>query len=434
MDIIQIKEQLPQGTILTLDEANKLSVYLMDGEERQFYSQAEKNENTFCLSLSRTGDTVSASSSYFVGLDWISEGNIAIQVVPKMNSGREINYIKMLNDALSEPDNYAHLKDLVTIRFDKPSITLSNKRDDLSLFLIVEYINILHKISSKGLKKNFYQIEDNLRNKVKGRILIGSNIRRNLMRGNITDNVCKYQVYDVNTSENKLLKKALLFCVKQLEAFKNSFNTDSLKQKVRGIKPYFQNVDDDININEIQNIKTNPIYADYSSAIELAQLILRRYSYNITNVGKTESSTPPFWINMSKLFELYVYHHLRKVFYAKGEVKYHPHFHYQELDYLLNPKNWKEPYVIDAKYKPRYSASGIQKEDARQIAGYSRLSKVYKVLGLDENESPPIKCLIVYPDQNMMDFFDFDRYTEPDFEEFGGYVRLYKVGIKLPTI
>ena len=120
--------------------------------------------------------------------------------------------------------------------------------------------------------------------------------------------------------------------------------------------------------------------------------------------------------------------------YFFGKVKYHPHFHYQELDYLLNPKNWKEPYVIDAKYKPRYSASGIQKEDARQIAGYSRLSKVYKVLGLDENESPPIKCLIVYPDQNMTDFFDFDRYTEPDFEEFGGYVRLYKVGIKLPTI
>ena len=78
---------------------------------------------------------------------------------------------------------------------------------------------------------------------------------------------------------------------------------------------------------------------------------------------------------MSKLFELYVFHHLRKVFTGKHEVRYHVSANYQELDYLLKPELWASPYVIDAKYKPRYKNANITKEDAREVAGYARLSR-----------------------------------------------------------
>ena len=137
---------------------------------------------------------------------------------------------------------------------------------------------------------------------------------------------------------------------------------------------------------------------------------------------------------MSKLFELYVFHHLRKVFTGKHEVRYHVNANYQELDYLLKPELWKSPYVIDAKYKPRYKESNITKEDAREVAGYARLSKVYSLLGLDEEASLPIKCLIVYPDQEQEEYFSFNRVKEPVFDRIPGYVRMYKVGIKLPII
>lgn len=66
---------------------------------------------------------------------------------------------------------------------------------------------------------------------------------------------------------------------------------------------------------------------------------------------------------------------------------------------------------------------------------YARLSKIlYSSLGLDENIAPPIKCLIIYPDQELEERFLFDREREPEFDKISEYVRMYKVGIRLPVI
>ncbi len=73
-------------------------------------------------------------------------------------------------------------------------------------------------------------------------------------------------------------------------------------------------------------------------------------------------------------------------------------------------------------------------EDAREIAGYARLSKIYNELGLNEETAPPIKCLIVYPDQEENEKFSFTQDTEPKFDTVGGYIRMYKVDIRLPEI
>lgn len=264
--------------------------------------------------------------------------------------------------------------------------------------------------------------------------MVGRNIRQNLAKGHITDNVCKYQVYDIDTPENRILKKALIFCTKQLEAYKHIFDTELLAAKARYVKPYFEKVGNDIGVKTIETCRSNPVYKEYAQALEFAQLLLRRYSYDITFVGKQNIPTPPFWIDMSKLFELYIFHRLRKVFTGKDEVRYHVKARYQELDYLLKPELWPSPYVIDAKYKPSYKKPNILKEDAREVAGYARLSKVYSLLGLDEETSVPIKCLIVYPDQEQEEYFSFNRIKEPVFDKIQGYVRMYKVGIRLPII
>ena len=68
------------------------------------------------------------------------------------------------------------------------------------------------------------------------------------------------------------------------------------------------------------------------------------------------------------------------------------------------------------------------------IKGGCQRSKIYELLGLDEESATPIKCLIIYPDQDKNEFFTFSREKEPEFERISGYVRLYKVGIKLPLI
>lgn len=434
MILIQLQEQLADGTRLPFDDAKAIVPYMDDGQEVVYAVPRGREHKEVCLSLRRIGDDVVAGGSYFVGMDWVEQGKVAVRVNPKINDGFEPDYVRMLNEALSEPANHDHLQHLVTIHFNKPSIKVPQQRDVLSVFLVTEYIHMLHRIVRKGLKRSFYPVENNLHNTVKGRLMVGRNIRQNLTKGRIADNVCKYQVYDIDTPENRILKKALTFCLKQLKVYEHTFDTDVLMAKARFIKPYFCNVGDAVCVETIKSCKCNPIYKEYAQALEFARLLLKRYSYDITFVGKQEIPTPPFWIDMSKLFELYVFHHLRRVFTGKHEIRYHVSANYQELDYLLKPELWPSPYVIDAKYKPRYKNAHITKEDARQVAGYARLSKVYSLLGLDDDTSLPVKCLIVYPDQEQEESFRFSRNEEPSFDRIPGYVRMYKVGIRLPVV
>ena len=435
MKVFQLQEQLLDSTQLQQTESKAIIPFVEDGSEVVFDVKRGQEDHELCLKLSRKDDNVFATGSYFVGIDWIKENELAVQVCPKMNDGFEIDYVSMLNEALCEPDNYNHLKNLITIRFDKPSIQVKQKQDLLSIFLITEYLNVLQQIVKKGLKKSFYIVEENLSNKVKGRILMGQNIHKNLTRGKITDNVCHYQVYDIDSPENRILKKALYFCKRQLEIYKHALDTTELEQKVRYINPYFYQVADEVSVKTMKTFKGNPIYKEYYTAVEFAQLLLKRFSYDISIAGKHEIKTPPFWIDMSKLFELYIYRQLRQIFTGKNEVQYHLKAHYQELDYLLRPTMWPEPYIIDAKYKPRYKKSdGITIDDAREVGGYARLSHIYHKLGLDENTALPIKCLIIYPDQEQEERFTFTKSEEPKFDKVSGYVRFYKLGIRLPVI
>lgn len=435
MKVFQLQEQLLDSTQLQQTESKAIIPFVEDGSEVVFDVKRGQEDHELCLKLSRKDDNVFATGSYFVGIDWIKENELAVQVCPKMNDGFEIDYVSMLNEALCEPDNYNHLKNLITIRFDKPSIQVKQKQDLLSIFLITEYLNVLQQIVKKGLKKSFYIVEENLSNKVKGRILMGQNIHKNLTRGKITDNVCHYQVYDIDSPENRILKKALYFCKRQLEVYKHALDTTELEQKVRYINPYFYQVADEVSVKTMKTFKGNPIYKEYYTAVEFAQLLLKRFSYDISIAGKHEIKTPPFWIDMSKLFELYIYRQLRQIFTGKNEIQYHLKAHYQELDFLLKPTMWPEPYVIDAKYKPRYKKSdGITIDDAREVGGYARLSHIYHKLGLDENTALPIKCLIIYPDQEQEERFTFTKFEEPVFDKVSGYVRFYKLGIKLPII
>ena len=78
--------------------------------------------------------------------------------------------------------------------------------------------------------------------------------------------------------------------------------------------------------------------------------------------------------------------------------------------------------------------TGIDKDDARQVAGYARLQKTYDMLKLDAENARPIKCLIVYPDQEQQERFAFTNTEEPTFEKVKDYIRFYKIGIRLPVI
>ena len=370
-------------------------------------------------------------TSYFVGVDWVDKNHKdkAIYVQPKQNDTcKEIDVMKMLFEALQEHENYKHLSDLCKIDFVDQPIIIEQKQDLLSPFLIAQFLQILKEIVRKGLKKTYYPVVNNLEAKVKGKILVNLTIKKNIYKNHITRNICKYDEFGYNGLENRILKKALLFSTKALSVFQMR---DKFQELISYISPAFEIVSDEINVYNIKSFIPNPLYKEYERAIKLAKLILKRYSYNINQTNSQKIATPPFWIDMSKLFELYVYKYLRQIFKGQDEVIYQFNAGGRYPDFLINNNDTK--IVLDTKYKRNWDVGHI--DDIRQICAYSRMKTVIKKL---VKGTEIIDCLVISLDNDVYKDEEQNQVKIKEWKmkvnELSSYSRLYNVCISLPVI
>ena len=402
---------------------------LFETDHYEWKMRGHESSDVFCYCIKKESDVFFVETSYFVGIDWVTN-DVAIQVRPKLekHSG-QIDYLRMLTEALKEPENINHLDGLLAVDFKASPIPLNENEELLSPFIVTQFLMALNKAVKKGLRQYYYLVSENLKSKIKGKILVGKTISKNLSRGNDLDNYCQYQEYGINSEENKILKKALSLSSHILSTYKGGLDISSLKMIISHIYPYFKGVDDDYDLSKVDSFKANPIFKDYYKALEYGILILKRWAYGFNRNTSHIDSTPPYWIDMSKLFELYVYRELRQLYQIPGEVCYHQQLRWRELDFLLNPQDGN-PMVIDAKYKPRYHYSNPDIEDIRQISAYARMEGVYKTLNLPEDNI--IDCLIIYANQEcpptIPGVFDTKKLSE-----VSGYSRFYKIGISLPV-
>ncbi|MBO4820460.1 MAG: hypothetical protein J5548_03235 [Prevotella sp.] len=378
-----------------------------------------------CFSLAKEEAGWVMSSSFFVGVDWLDERKTAIRIKPKFDHKEkqiEVDYLGMLEEALKEPKNFDQLDGLLYVDFNRPSIVIPRQDDMLSLFLISEFLHVMKRITDKGLKKSYYFVESNQSSKIKGKLLLAQNIKRNNIRGNFSDNYCRYQEFGIDIPENRLLKKAMLLSSSFLDAY-HSDTVRQLKQTITDISPKWRKVKAECEPLKIHEGRINSFFKEYPVAMRLAKLILKKMSFNQVLHDANMTTTPPYWIDMSKLFEMFVLTKLRIRF---GDmVIYHPHFRGQEPDYLLAADEGRPPYIIDAKYK-RYGENPINKDDIRQVSGYCRMKGVRNRLEVTDHSLIP--CLIVFPDQESNDSIP----TPEKWDDEGRYLDVYKLGIKLP--
>ncbi len=407
-----------------------LSGYTTIESHKKLFKQ--KKSDGCCYEVTKTSKGLNIEASYFVGVDWFVENKLPIYIQPKLNKDKsEVNYVRMLFDALQEPENFNHLDHLCEINFEKPSIKIDQTQDLLSPLLVIQYLQLLRRIVQKGLKKAYYPVTKNLNARVKGKILVNTTIKNNHAKNKMLYSYCKYDEFGINTIENKVLKKALLFSQKAIQNI-NGINPEQLQGLFNYIQPAFYAVNEEVEIEELKTIKPNTLYKEYQQALKLAKFILKRYGYTISTVQPVEIQTPPFWIDMSKLFELYVFAKLKELFPSKGEVEYHIKTNRQELDFIINSKVKELKIVVDAKYKPQYKYGNISKEDIRQVSGYARMKSIYKELQMEDSHDQVIDCLIIYSDQKAgrKDFINDGFELVPEDK----YVKFYKIGIELPIV
>ena len=418
-----------------LDDLSEEQKGLLQQQNFSQFFMRSKNSNELCFDIQYNEKEAAyrLNSSYIVGVNWIVKGELPIYIKPKLNNdSSEVDYLSMLFEALKETENIDHLDNLYTIDFNAPLIQIEQQQDILSPLLILEFLTILKKIVKKGLKKSYYDVTQNLNTRVKGKVLVNASVKKNHTKSKMHFNYCKYQEFGYNSIENRLLKRTLEFAKAVISNHK-TLSSESTKYLFNYISPAFSNVSSEISLKEVTNLKHNPFFKEYKSAVKISKIILKRFSYNISQVSETKYKTPPFWIDMPKLFELYLFKKLKEVFPLRNEVIYHKKFHKLEPDILLNSiVNGKEfKVIVDAKYKPRYEEGAISHKDAAQVSGYGRLKSVRKELKIEDNNLLT-DALIIFTSNDS----ENENIIKEDLllQEDNRYAKLYKYSIVIPKI
>jgi len=386
-----------------------------------------KNNFKLGLGFDKYGDLW---SSYYIGIDWIKENESYIAVEPKIEN---LDYVKMFVHCLHHSEISKFIKDVYHVDFEKPQIETQNANWDLTPFLVVHFLSLVETITKHGLKSNYIFREENLNSKIKGKIIFSQHLKKNIVSKREDRIYCHFQEYSTDCLENRLLKKALLFVQSYTAKHLDKEKYKLLFQKQNRLLSAFNNISENISYSEIKRIKINALYKEYVEAIDLAKQILRRFGYSYINTDKTdEKKLPPFWIDMSKLFELYVYSLLKdaygsKIIYQLSEDgKRQTRGHYGDIDFM----KLDDKILIDTKYKEIYTQDGkYDIDNIRQLSGYARDRKVLEKLNIT-SDNEVVDCVIIYPDKAANDNFKNRELKEKNIKQF---TKFYKCGVKLPS-
>lgn len=423
----QEHESKQKDSVPELLELEKSQSLILKGYPDEYMETPEN------LGIASTSENYKAA--YYVGATWLQENKIAAVVKPKIDN---IDYLKMFLEALSidsekESDYFSKC---YGVEFDKPEIEVDSSFNILTPLILIHYISVLTKLTKHGLKKGYIYREQNLQSKVKGHLLFQKHLRKNVITKREDKVYCGFQEYTVDIPENRLLKKALLFtniAINNYESFTKQSVFETIRLSVNNLLSVFSNVSEDIEIYEVQSIGFNKLFAGYKEAVALAKTVLRKFDYSLQNTEFEEKTTVPFWIDMPRLYELYVFNYLNNKF--PNQVMFQVEgYQGTAADYILKDKG----IILDAKYKPRYenSNSGII-PDIREMSGYARDERILKHF---ENPNKQIPCVILYPSTytEMESIEGENEMCDDDFlskaQKIKPYKDFYKIKVDLPRI
>lgn len=386
------------------------------------------------LGIASNSETLEAA--YYIGATWIQENKIAVIVKPKIQN---IDYLKMFADALAvdtekESDYFSKC---YGIDFDKPAIDVETSFNIITPLILIHYISVLNKLTKNGLKKGYVYREENLQSKVKGHLLFQNHLRKNVIYKREDKAFCGFQEYTVDIPENRLLKKALIFtniAINNYESLTKQSVFEKIRNSINHELSIFSNVSEEIEISEVQSMGFNKLFAGYKEAVSLAKTILRKFDYSLQNTEEKETKTLPFWIDMPRLYELYVYNYLNK--YYPNQVMFQVDGYMgTAADYIIKDKG----IILDAKYKPRYeNGNGGIIPDIREMSGYARDERILR--NFDNPYASEVPCIILYPSC----YDEMDKVEEEGTDKFEGelskarkirpYRDFYKMRIDLPII
>ena len=367
-------------------------------------------------------------ANYYVGAQWLVEGESAMMVLPKI---KDLDFLTMFMKCYDSriSDLRAKLSSIYHVDLDADPIECESVDFDITPLLIAHFVKLAEGITKKGLKRDYVIREEALNGKIKGKLMLGKVMRRviNTGRQDILD--CRYQDYSVDNIDNRILKKTLLFAQSYFLVHGLSSGYDILNL-IRSTLSCFGEVNSDVSVQDIKHHRNNPLFKEYNEALKVAKMVLCRFGYSISNTSNDtdKRSTPPFWINMPVLFELYAYSALVEKY--GGQIGYHLSTYGNELDFV----KYDERLIIDTKYIPAWDER-VKHENVRQLSGYARNRSLRRQIMKDSyDETTILPCLILYPDKEAGEYnLPYGSLIEGA-ASISSYINFYKLVILLPNM
>ena len=229
-----------------------------------------------------------------------TKDKVTIEILPKTfigKNGEEANIeesrnllLTMLKTLKNSPFinlNIAHLKE--------------QKNFPILEVFIASYLDELINLTSKELRGDYIQVEDNCKF-LKGKLLLKENIKLNSF--NKTNFYCQFDEFNTNIPPNKLIKSTLLKLNKITTSNKN-------KKKILKSIQHFDSVTNCVDIeSDIAYCRTREkALVNYGNLINWSEIFLKNKSF--TNFSGN-SINQAILFPMEKLFESYIAHLLKK--------------------------------------------------------------------------------------------------------------------------
>lgn len=397
----------------------------------------EQNDRYERLSLVRWDKPMDNSpwgyyASYMIGAEWIDDKEALVVTTKK--GMEKLDFLTMFMTCFTSDLSVEAFSEIYNIDCEAPTIHAPSLKGVLSPLIVLHFLGVVSRIRS--LKKGYVHYRENLK-KVKGHIQVMKNERKNIAVKRFDRVFCDYDEYTADIPENRLIKKALLFSKQILmHIIENHQSGTKAKIMLSRALAMFENVSEDVQTRDVRQIKGNKLFSEYNETIRLAKLILQQYDYSISKVSMEEENISPFTLDMSLLYEHYVYGLLREAYGKRISYQYKGETGYP--DFLYCSSAFRA--ILDTKYIPKYEAALLDNYVIRQLSGYSRDLPILKKLGYkdidEESPVPNVPCIIIYPKDgdDVKNPFKNSELKDLCEKPVRKLARFYKICIPLPVM
>ena len=349
----------------------------------------------------------------FIGMVWVGKGDdkAVLRVDCKFIG---MDYIKMFYECAADRNVGDHF-DCLHFWADQELISAEKKDEDFSLLIAVAYLRELKALCSRHLRRHFLRERQNFAGKVKGKILAGENLRRNVLRCRPDRVYCEYQSVSDDILENRILRAALERAARYVA--RNKINTKSVKEELPRVQEWIRLCRSrlcgvsiaPIRPRDFATARKRGVFAHYARPLQLAKAVLRQLGFNPQTEINESAKTPPYAINSEELFERFAELKLRErhptlhapgglentIFGGVFPVGVRP-------DFYVAHDSEGNTLIMDAKYKDtdKFYNGKPAREDMYQVVAYSQHNALLERIKHQSGETAaPDKIVLslVYP-------------------------------------